>query len=126
MYLAQVYCDHGEALEADFFRFWGLDINEVGLRRMRNLFERLPYNSEVHFEINDTPEEARFWDIDTYMLANIFDIINALDWHTIAANTKHPPKPPKPIKRPNLKRPEKKAKGFWPGRTIVDKGVQDG
>lgn len=117
-----VYADHGEAMEADFLKFWHQDINRMSLRRMRNLFFRLGPDSETHFDIAETPQEARYWNINTYMLANIFDVINAVDWHIIAANSKHPPRPPKPLKRPELQKKEPKPKKFWPGKTIVDKG----
>jgi len=90
---------------------------------MRNLYERLPYNSEVQFDMNEVPRESRFWDVNTYMLANLFDVLTILDWHLIAVNSKHPPKPPKPIKRPELTKEEKKPKSFWPGKTIIDKGT---
>lgn len=89
---------------------------------MRNLYERLPYNSETNYDIAETPSEARHWDINTYMIANLIDVTSALDWHFISANSKHPPKPPKPFKRPELKKKEIKPKGFWPGKTVVDKG----
>lgn len=94
---------------------------------MRNLYERLPYNSEVNYDIEEIPKEARAWDIHTYMLANILDAAVFLDWHFIVANAKHPPKPPKPFKRPVLRKKviEKKPKGYWPGRTIIDKGVNN-
>jgi hypothetical protein len=124
MALASVYVEHGEALEADLLHFYNQDVNKVSLRRMRNLFFRLPYNSDVHFEINETPAEARIWTPDTYMLANLIDIMNAVDWHIIAANSKNPPRPPKPFKRPETTKTSKleKPKGYWPGKTIIDKG----
>lgn len=117
-----MYENYGEALEADFFAIYHVDINECSLRRMRNLYFRLPNTCETKYDIAETPRESRVWDIDTYMLANVIDAIQAMDWHLIAANTKHPPKPPKPFPRPELKKKEAKPKGFWPGKTIVDKG----
>jgi hypothetical protein len=89
---------------------------------MRNLFFRLPYNSETHYDIKKVPRESRYWDINTYMLATIADLVMALDWHFVAANSKHAPKPPKPIQRPLLEEEIKKPKRYWPGKTIVDKG----
>lgn len=89
---------------------------------MRNLYERLPYNSEVYYDIEEVPQDARHWDINTYVLTNIADILNALDWHFVAANSKNTPRPPKPLPRPKLKKVEKKPKGYWPGKTIVDRG----
>lgn len=121
MHLAYVYVNYGEALEADFFHFYGVDINKCSVRRMRNLWERLPVDSETNYDIAETPKEARGWDMNTYMLANVIDTLQALDWHFIAANSKRPPKPPKPFKRPELKKKEPKPKGFWPGKTIIDK-----
>jgi hypothetical protein len=128
MFLAEIYVNHGEALEADLLHYWNQDINLISLRRMRNLLERLPYNSEVHLDYNEVPFEARQWSIDTHMKANLIDAVRAMDWHLIAVNTKNPPKPPKPIYRPETVKkitPEKKPKGYWPGRTIIDKGATD-
>lgn len=119
MSFAMVYIDHGEALEADFFRFYGLDINTCSVRRMMNLFSRLPYNSEVHYDMAEVPRESRVWDINTYMLANVVDMLGVVDWRLVAVNSKRPPRKPKPIERPKLKKPKKKA---WLGKTIVDKG----
>lgn len=87
---------------------------------MRNLFFRLPVDSETLCDIHEIPREARAWGVNTHMLANIFDITAAVNHHIVAANSKNPPRPPKPISRPKLK-VEKKPKGFWPGKTIVDK-----
>lgn len=89
---------------------------------MRNLWERLPEDCETNYDIAEVPRESRGWDINTYMIANVVDILQALDWHFIAANSKHAPKPPKPFKRPELKKiePKPKPKGYWPGKTIVD------
>lgn len=92
---------------------------------MRNLYFRLPPQSHTNWEIADVPEEARLWDINTYMLANLIDAIMALDWHFISANSRRAPRPPKPFDRPKTKKVEKKKKGFWPGKTIMDKGVNN-
>lgn len=89
---------------------------------MRNLYFRLPIHSETRFDMADVPLESRAWDMNTYMIANAIDAILALDWHFISANSKHPPKPPKPFPRPEIKKKEKKPKGFWPGKTIAAKG----
>jgi hypothetical protein len=125
MLLAKIYVENGEALEADLLRYWGQDINEISLRRMRNLFFRLPHNSETYSEINETPLEARIWDVNTYMLANVIDTLEAIDYHFISSKKKNPGKPPKPFKRPGLKAQPKK-KMVWPGKTIVDRGGKDG
>lgn len=121
MILAYVYTNYGEALEADFLQIWGVDINECSLRRMRNLYFRLPASCQTNWDITETPEEARLWGMDTYMLANVIDAIQAMDWHLIAANSKRPPKPPKPFPRPETKKKAPKPKKYWPGKTIVDK-----
>lgn len=122
MQLAYVYTEHGEALEADLLRLWNQDINTISLRRMRNLYFRLPAECETFYDIEEITKEARQWNVDTYMLANLFDVMNAVDYHIIASNSKNPPKPPKPIQRPKLK-VEKKSPKLWPGKTIVEKGV---
>lgn len=87
---------------------------------MRNLFERLPYDSEVIAEAGELTAEYRRWNIDTYMLANVIDGLNYVAWVVAASNSKHPPKRPKPMKRPEqTKKSAVPAKKRWPGRTMV-------
>lgn len=125
MVLADAYVNHGEALEYDLFHLWNLDINHptMTVRRLRNFFFRLPYSSETLNDIAEIPREARTWDVNTWMLANIFDGIQFLDWHIICANSRNKPRPPKTYPRPEIKKKiNKPAKAKWLGRTIVDKG----
>lgn len=83
---------------------------------MRNLFERLPIDSEVYAEAGEITPEARRWNIHTYMLANILDGINYVAWSVQqSAAGKRQVKRPKPYKRPQLTKPKPKK---WPGRTI--------
>lgn len=128
MLLAKVYLDHGEALEWDMFHYWHKDINDesITIRRLWNFFNRLPLDSITKQDIAEIPEEARVWNTNTYMLANIVDGINMLGWYTIAANTKNKPRPPKPYPRPKTQKEAPKKKAIWPGKTIVDKGVKNG
>jgi hypothetical protein len=122
MALADAYVNHGEALEWDLFHLWGVDINDprMTIRRLRNFFFRLPVDSETVNDIAEVPREARAWNVDTWMLANVVDALAHLDWVTIAAHSKHAPRPPKPFPRPTIKKVVKSKKTIWPGRTIVD------
>lgn len=124
MLLANVYVNHGEALEYDLFKIWGQDINHplITVRRLRNFFERLPVDSETLNDIAEVPREGRAWSVDTWMLANVIDAIAHLDWVTVAVNSKHAPRPPKPFTRPAMKKIVKSKKAMWPGKTIVDRG----
>lgn len=105
-----------------------MDINDprMTVRRLRNFFQRLPSNSETIADIQNLTREAREWSPEMWMLANIFDGITHLDWVTIAANSKHAPKPPKLFPRPELKKVVKTKRNIWPGKTIIDKGVKRG
>lgn len=87
---------------------------------MRNLFQRLPLDSETYAEINDMPIEARTWNPEVYMLANVVDAVMYTAWSVQAANSKRPPKKPKPITRPSLTK-KQPAKKRWPGKTIVQR-----
>lgn len=128
MILADVYVNHGEALEYDLFHLWNMDINDprMTVRRLRNFFFRLPYKSETMMDIAEIQKEARVWDPNTYMLANIYDAITHLDWVTVSVNSKHAQRPPKVYPRPELKKIVKTKRNMWPGKTIVDKGVKSG
>lgn len=111
------------------FHLWNKDINspDITIRRLRNFFDRLPFDSETLNDIGKIPREARAWNFNTYMLANIFDAVMALDWHTVAAHSKNKPQPPKPFPRPKLRTaPVAKKKMVWPGKTIVDRSKING
>jgi hypothetical protein len=120
MLLAVVYVNHGEALEWDLFDIWGLDINDesITVRRLWNFFSRLKNDSETLRDIGEVPWEGRQWSSDTFMLANIVDSLQAVDWHLVAAHSKNTPKPPKPFPRPQTAK-KTPAKKNWPGKTIV-------
>lgn len=109
------------------FHLWGLDINDesVTIRRLWNFFDRLPINSETLCDIGELSREQRTWSPEMYMIANVIDCIQALDWHFVAANSKNKPKPPKPYPRPEGVQ-RKTTKKLWPGKTIVDRGVKNG
>ena len=105
-----------------------MDINDerMTIRRLRNFVDRLPDNSELVREVAGLGQESRDWDTNTYMLANLLDVLQGLDWHFIAANSKTKPKPPKPFPRPKPKETVKKQKPVWPGKTIVDRSTTNG
>jgi hypothetical protein len=129
MVLAEVYLKHSEALEWDLFYYWKMDILDprLTIRRLRNFFDRLPADSETLNDIAEIPRITRTWDVNTWMLANVMDILQAIDWHIIAANSKRTPNPPKPVHRPELKTPSKATKKkAWPGKTIIDRGTTNG
>ena len=117
MQLASVYSEHGESLERDLFFYYGVDINECSTRRLRVLYEGLPYDSRTYQEIGDMPDEARLWTVDTYMQANIIDALAWIQWSIAASNSKHPPRKPKPIDRPKLTR-KPPVKKKWVGKTV--------
>lgn len=98
------------------------------VRRLRNFFDRLPIDSETLNDLAEVPRASRVWDVNTYMLANVFDAIAHLDWVSVAKASKRAPRPPKAYPRPSLKKVEKQKqkKAIWPGKTIVDRGVADG
>lgn len=106
------------------FHLWNLDINDesITVRRLWSFYNRLPYTSETMGEMAGLTREEKVWSPDMYLLANMIDCIQALDWHFIAANSKSKPRPPKPYPRPQGKRTT--TKKLWPGKTIVDKGVK--
>jgi hypothetical protein len=105
-----------------------MDINDprLTIRRLRNFFNRLPVDSETLSDIAEVPRATRAWDINTWMLANLGDLLQAIDWHLIAANSKRPPPPPKPLSRPEIKEKPRLKKKAWPGKTIVDRGKTNG
>lgn len=108
------------------FHLWGMDINDENLtiRRLWNFFNRLPHTSQTLSDIADMSNEERIWSPEMYMLANVVDAVQALDWHFIAANSRSTPRPPKRIDRPVGKTRNVTKKKVWPGKTIVDRGTK--
>ncbi len=96
----------------------------LSIRRLRNFFDRLPLDSETKQDLAGVDKDARLWDKNTWMLANILDGVNAVSYAVIASSTKNKPKPPKPYPRPEIKKRPKKKPVFL-GKTIVDKGKKD-
>lgn len=123
MILATVVNDYTEALEWDLFHYWNMDIldERLTIRRLRNFWDRLPLESETKQDLAGIERDARLWDKNTWMLANILDGVNSTTYAIIAANSKNKPRPPKPYERPELIK-KKKTKPLYLGKTIVDKG----
>ena len=90
----------------------GIDIYELEggtltIRRLRNIIDRLDSESELAVEMSGITREQRAWKRpETWLLANIQDCLQALDYHFVLANSeqgKGPKHPPKPIPRPGAK-----------------------
>lgn len=104
MFLAE----HGEAVEADLLRFYGLDLAEIGTlrlswRRLGVLIRQLPRDAAtVQAAAGPT---ARWGDVE-HLLAGIFDALNVHNWQyaTVHAPKGKKPKRPKPLPRPGTQR----------------------
>ena len=105
--LHELLNEHGEAIEADLQRTYGVDLRDVGTpdltwRRLRVLIQHLPADSALSRSVHGDAVE---WGASEHLLANIFDAISALVWQ--GGNPKKNPKP-KPIPRPGDKRAKKR------------------
>lgn len=104
--LAGLIDEHGECILSDLKAYYGVDLLDVlipesGLTPLRVLayIRNLPVGSATLAAIRGG-EQFRDWDVQTYMLANIVDVINHNTYAFVAANSKKKPKPPKPVDRP--------------------------
>jgi hypothetical protein len=70
--------------------------------------------SQLAMEVGKVPEAARTWpDQNTWLLANVLDVVSSLDYHFMLANSEKgqgPKKPPEPFPRPTdpPKKPRKR------------------
>jgi hypothetical protein len=103
--------EHFEALEADFQRFYQLDLRRclwgaeaVGLRRLRSLIAGLPTESATKFK----PPDPKAWTRDQQLLALLAELVDYGNRNFIAAHTKKGSPQPKPIKipRPGKQEPQ--------------------
>lgn len=116
--LARLIDEHGEALLADFLRYYNLDLSDVlvpgsGLtsRKALALIRNLPHDSATTAAIQGG-DQFRGWDGQMYMLANIVDAIKENTHVFVSANSKRRPQPPKPMPRPTTKTAEPMANSF--------------
>jgi len=106
--LARLIDRYGECLVADFQSEYGLNLAQLihqeaghSPKTVLALVQQLPMGSRTISAIRGG-EQFVGWDADRYLLANIFDAIQANTYAIVAANSAKgkKPKPPKPIDRP--------------------------
>lgn len=93
--------EHAEALEVDLLAM-GVDILDLGTerlswRRLRALIARLPRDS---WTVQAIAGDRARWGDQEHLLATIVDALQQGNWMFAAANSKHSPDPPSPIRRP--------------------------
>lgn len=102
---------HGHALEADLpatypgVRLKQLYTGELTWRELASLVQGLPPNSRLRTALNEGRAEPT---AEAFLLADIFDMLQNLDWHLVASNVDKKtnlPKTPKPYPRWWLKTP---------------------
>ncbi|GAB3475266.1 D site-binding protein [Amycolatopsis cihanbeyliensis] len=106
--LARLIDRAGECLLADFQRYYQLDLRDLlragsGLspRRALALVRQLPPESATVAALRGGAE-FRGWGPDRYLLARLIDAVKENTHVFIAANSKHKPKPPEPVERPDF------------------------
>jgi hypothetical protein len=98
--------EHGEAIEADLLRWYGLDLFDLGrprlsMRRFRNLIGRLPRDAELWREMHG---DVMAWGPVEHLVADLVDVERLALWQR-GGNSKAPR--PQPIDRPGTSRRRK-------------------
>src|SRR5690606_16392944 len=80
--LLELLDEHGEAVEADLLRYYGVDILDLGHRRLtwgrlRRLLERLPRESNL---VRETVGERAAWGDSEHLLAMAVDMLHVANW----------------------------------------------
>lgn len=102
--LVRLIDGHGGAIEYDLMTRAGATLDDIGVR--------IPWRAFAHFvghldassayvrEIS--PDDAPWLGTERVqsMLADVIDLLNAIDWHLVSANSKRRPRKPKPYPRP--------------------------
>lgn len=104
--LSHIVDAHFGALEADFQRYYNLDLRRalwgeaaIGARRLINLIEWLPPESALARSC-DPLYAGTGWDNKTELLATIAELVDQHSRMFFIANSKKGTHPPKPIKIP--------------------------
>lgn len=90
---------HGEAVEADFQRFYRVPLADLAAgrlswRRFGVLVRHLPLDSSTALAVNGA---AGAWGINEHLLAATVDALRVANWQRAGDKTKAPPKPiPRP------------------------------
>ncbi len=77
---------------------YGVDPQTVTLRRLRVLLLGMPPG----YWPDDQSEAS--WSAEAHLLAAVVDAVQQTTWVVAAANSKRPPKRPKPLRRPGARR----------------------
>lgn len=107
--LARLIDQAGEAILADFQRYYGIDLRDVlrpegtlSPRRALALIRWLPPESATYAVLRGGPEFYG-WGPDRYMSAALIDAVKENTYAFVSANSKRKPKPPEPVERPDMK-----------------------
>lgn len=97
--LVWLLTEHGEALEADFQRYYGLDLldlwrGRLSARKASVLARQLPYGAQTWISCGFD----NAWSAETHLTASLFDAVNVGNWQR--AGDKHA-KRPTPVQRPS-------------------------
>lgn len=112
--LARLIDRCGEALLADFLRYYYLDLRDVlvpgsGLtaRRALALIRQLPPESATVAELRGGPE-FRGWGPDRYLTARLIEAVEGHFHAFVSANSKKKPKAPERVDRPDFRAQQRK------------------
>ena len=103
--LASYIAAHHDTIEADFCRYFGVDLldlyrGRLSLRKIGVLLRALPGDSATAIAVHG---EAALWTVTNYQLADVVDAAALTCWAVVAANSKRTPRVPPRSYRP--KRP---------------------
>jgi len=83
------------------------------------MYNALPVRNKVAEALSSSTPEEQAWTVESYILANIFDAIQALNYVTQVANSPKHSKPRKPDAHPRPRKNKAKiSPKNYPGRTI--------
>jgi len=102
--LAALLTEHGEAIEADLQRWYGVELGDryrgrLTDRRLLVLIRHLPRDSALMW---DADPETAAWGLAEQLSAAQTDALNMLAWMYANRNQRHPTARPKRIRRPGV------------------------
>lgn len=101
--MGRLLADHGDDLEADLLRHFGVDLldlyrNRMSWRRFMVLVERLPAGSAVARAVHG---DAAQWSLSDQLLASAVDALHVANWQRSEDGAKGRNRP-RPIPRPGV------------------------
>jgi hypothetical protein len=117
--------DHGDVLEADMQREYGIELGDLyrrrlTLRRLRVLVDQLPFDSRTARAVGEVDEALAVWSLDSALLGRLVDELAALRWEyeAVHVDKRHQREAPTSVLPSNAEKREEDAPLMKPSELV--------